>query len=171
MTAQFPFAPHVIGEPTLSIQRVFAFPREVVFDAWTDPDLLTQWFAPDGCTLHVKRLDIRAGGGLHWCVRNPAFGDCWTVGTYSELVRPERIVFTSTIADAAGVPASPASQGHDPDWPSTTVVKVTFVQRQEQTLVTLEQAVSTALAERTGAHPSWLQMLDRLGHHLASPGR
>jgi uncharacterized protein YndB with AHSA1/START domain len=171
VTVQFPFTPPLVGEPTLFIQRVFPFPRDVVFDAWTDPDLLTRWFAPRGCTLHVNRLDVRPGGGFHWCIRNPAFGDCWTVGTYSELVRPERIVFTSTIADAAGIPVSPASQGHDPDWPATTVVKVTFVQQQEHTLVTLEQSVSTALAERTGAHPSWLQMFDRLDQQLAGLGR
>jgi len=68
-------------EPALVIQRVFAFPRELVFDAWTSVDLLTQWFAPSGCTLHVERLDVRPGGGFHMCVRSPVF-DCWTVGTY-----------------------------------------------------------------------------------------
>ena len=121
-------------ESALVIQRVFDFPRGLVFDAWTSVDLLTQWFAPSGCTLHVERLDIRPGGGFHWCVRSPAF-DCWTVGTYLEVTPPERIVFTSTIADAAGNPASPASQGHDPAWPAETLVTVTFVDRGEQTLV------------------------------------
>ena len=157
-------------EPALVIQRVFAFPRELVFDAWTSVDLLPQWFAPSGCTLHVERLDVRPGGGFHMCVRSPAF-DCWTVGTYLDVTPPERIVFTSTIADAAGNPASPASQGHDPAWPAETLVTVTFVDRGEQTLVTLEQSVSETLARRTGAYPSWIDMLDRLERQLTSTRR
>ena len=149
----------------LTIQRVFDFPRDLVFDAWTSAGLLTQWFAPSGCTLHVERLDIRTGGGFHWCVRSPAF-DCWTVGTYLEVTPPERIVFTSTIADAAGNPATAASQGHDPAWPAETLVTVTFDERGNRTLLTLEQSVSEALARRTGAYPSWIDMLGRLDSQL-----
>jgi uncharacterized protein YndB with AHSA1/START domain len=63
-------------------------------------DLLEEWFAPDGCTLHIARLDVREGGGYHWCVKNPLFGECWTNGSYLDVVRPERLVFTATIADA-----------------------------------------------------------------------
>jgi uncharacterized protein YndB with AHSA1/START domain len=157
--------PNVDRDNPLRIERVFDFPRELVFDAWTSADLLTQWFAPTGCTLHVERLDIRPGGGYQWCVRSPAF-DCWTIGTYLEVTPPERIVFTSAIADAAGNPATSASQGHDPAWPAETLVTVTFVERGNQTVVTLEQSVSAALAKRTGAYPGWIDMLDRLDSQL-----
>ena len=43
---------------------------------------------------------------------------------------------------------------------------VTFTERAGRTIVTLEQDVSERLAKRTGAHPSWLQMLDRLRRQL-----
>jgi uncharacterized protein YndB with AHSA1/START domain len=153
---------------TLRIQRVFDCPRDLVFDAWTTPDLLTQWFAPHGTTLHVKRLDIRVGGSFHWCVRGPNFSDCWTVGTYTELLRPERIVFTMAIADADGRLSSSASQGHDPQWPAESVVTVTFVEQHGRTVMTLEQNVDEALAKRTGAHAGWQEMLDRLAAQLTS---
>ncbi|MGH9379361.1 MAG: SRPBCC family protein [Thermoanaerobaculia bacterium] len=157
----------VESEPPVRIQETFDSPRERVFDAWVRRDLLERWFAPHGCTLHIARLDARTGGGYHWCVRNPAFGDCWTIGSYIEVVRPERIVFTSVIADAAGQPATPESQGHDPAWPAETVVHVRFDERGARTLVTLEQSVSEALAKRTGAHPSWMEMFDRLSRLVA----
>ncbi|MGH9163632.1 MAG: SRPBCC family protein [Vicinamibacteraceae bacterium] len=160
-------APGVEAEPTVRIVEAFDFPREQVFDAWVRPDLLEQWFAPHGCTLHIARIDVRRGGGYHWCVRNPTFGECWTMGSYIDVVRPERIVFSSVIADAAGLPAAPERQGHDPAWPPETIVRVTFTERGSQTVVTLEQSVSEALAKRTGAHPSWMEMLDRLARHLA----
>jgi hypothetical protein len=43
---------------------------------------------------------------------------------------------------------------------------VTFTERGGQTVVALEQDVGEALAKRTGAHPSWLQMFERLKGHL-----
>ena len=57
------------------IEQTFDVPRDQVFDAWVQKDLLEEWFAPDGCTLHIARLDVREGGGYHWCVKNPSFGD------------------------------------------------------------------------------------------------
>lgn len=157
----------VDSESPVRIEEAFDAPRERVFDAWVRPDLLTQWYAPRGCTLHIEHIDVRTGGRYHMCVRNPEFGDCWTIGTYIEVTRPERLVFTAVIADAVGSPATPGSQGHDPTWPSETVVRVTFTERGGRTVVTLEQDVPEALAKRTGAYPSWLEMLNRLSRHLA----
>lgn len=159
-------AGHTPHEPMVRIVQTFDAPPDSLFDAWIRKDLLEQWFAPDGCTLHIAQLDVREGGRYHWCVSNPSFGECWTVGTYLEVRRPHRLVFTSTIADASGHPRSPTSQGHDPAWPRDTIVRVTFTAHDGRTRVTLEQDVDASLARRTGAYPSWLQMLDRLRHHL-----
>ena len=153
---------NTVEDARVRIEQTFDAPREQVFDAWVQKDLLEEWYAPDGCTLHVERLDVREGGGYHWCIRNPPFGECWNIGSYLEVVRPERLVFTATIADATGKPQSSTSQGHDPGWPQHTTICVTFAEHNGQTVVTLEQDVSEELAKKTGAHPSWLQMLDRL---------
>jgi uncharacterized protein YndB with AHSA1/START domain len=158
------------AEPMVRIEEVFSAPRERVFDAWINPHLLEQWFAPAGCTLHIVRIDVRPGGGYHWCIKKPAFGPCWSIGTYVEVVRPERLVYTSVVANAEGIRSTLKSQGHDASWPSETVVHVTFTERDAQTVVTLEQTVSEVLAKRTGALPSWLSMLDRLKRLLTSIG-
>jgi uncharacterized protein YndB with AHSA1/START domain len=150
------------------IEETFSAPRERVFEAWINPHLLEEWFAPPGCTLHIIRIDVRPGGGYHWCIRNPEFGPCWSIGTYVEVLRPERLVFTSVVANAEGIPSTPESQGHDATWPSETTVRVTFTERDAQTVVTLEQTVSEVLAKRTGALPSWLSMLDRLKRLVTS---
>ena len=147
---------------TIKIERTFAAPRELVFDAWTKPEYLLRWYAPHGCTIEFATIDVRPGGRFHSCIRNPRFGDCWCVGAYREVVRPERIVFTLATADSAGNEIDPVKAGHDPRWPRATVVTVTFVDMHGATKLTLEQNVSEALAKHTGAHPSWLEMLDRL---------
>jgi len=156
-----------VHDVLVRIQQTFEAPREQIFDAWVQKELLEEWFAPDGCTLHIARLDVREGGGYHWCIKNPSFGECWTIGSYLEVHRPERLVFTATIADADGIPRTPESQGHDPAWPRDTTIRVRFTERAGRTSVTVEQDVSERLAKRTGAHPSWLQMLDRLRRQVA----
>lgn len=149
------------------ITRVFDAPRELVFKAWTDPEHLVHWFAPNGCTIHFREIDLRPGGAFHSCVRIPDGKGCWCAGVYREIVAPERIVFTMAIADEEGNLLGPVEAGMDPDWPRETVVTVTFAEHGGQTRLTLHQTVSESLAKRTGAYPSWLQMLDRLAADLA----
>ena len=60
----------------------------------------------------------------------------------------------------------PAAVGMDPDWPLETVVTVTLIPKDGRTMLTLHQTVSESLAKRTGAHPGWLEMLDRLAGEL-----
>ncbi|MFO0642489.1 MAG: SRPBCC domain-containing protein [Polyangiaceae bacterium] len=155
-------------EPQVRIERTFDFPRAAVWDAWTSPERLARWFAPRGCTLTFERIDVRPGGGFHSRLEVPDFGECWTVAEIVELVPPERLAFVWRIADAKGEAVSPQSQGHDPEWPFETRVTVTLEELGARTRLVLTQTVSEALAKRTGAHPSWLQMLDILGETLAS---
>jgi hypothetical protein len=65
-------------------------------------------------------------------------------------------------ADALGLPVEPAAVGMDPEWPPETLVTVNLQELGGKTKLTLHQTVSESLAKRTGAHPSWLDMLDRL---------
>jgi uncharacterized protein YndB with AHSA1/START domain len=154
--------PRPAADREVHIVREFAAPRDQVFRAWTDPEQLPSWFAPSGCTIRFARLDIRPGGGFHSCIKTPDGYECWCTGVYREVVAPERIVFTMAVSDAAGNDVEPAAAGMDPEWPAETVVTVTLAEFGGGTRLTLHQTVSEALAKRTGAHPSWLRMLDRL---------
>jgi uncharacterized protein YndB with AHSA1/START domain len=156
--------------PDVWITRTFDAPREVVFRAWTDPEQFAQWYAPHGCTVAFRALDLRAGGEFHSVIHTPDGKACWCRGVYSELVSPERIVYTMAVADAEGNRITPIDAGMDPEWPIETKVTVTFAEHDGKTTLTLHQTVNESLAKRTGAHPSWLQMLDRLDEQLASTG-
>jgi uncharacterized protein YndB with AHSA1/START domain len=154
-------------EPAFAITRIFDAPRDLVFDAWTDPEQLARWYAPNGCTILFRRLDARPGGEFHSCIRTPSGHECWCKGIYREVVIPERIVLTMAVSDANGNAVEPAEVGMDPDWPRETVVTVTFVENGGKTTLTLHQTVSESRAKRTGAYPSWIEMLDRLAGELA----
>jgi uncharacterized protein YndB with AHSA1/START domain len=149
------------------ITRVFDAPRDLVFRAWTDPEQLNRWYAPTGCAIRFEKIDVRPGGRFHSCITTPDGHECWCVGEYREVVPPERLVHTMLVADAAGTEMEPTAVGMDPDWPRETVLTVTFEDLGGKTRLTLHQTVSEALAKRTGAHPSWLSMLDRLAGQLA----
>ncbi|MES2747633.1 MAG: SRPBCC domain-containing protein [Bacteroidota bacterium] len=146
----------------VTIEHIFNAPRALVFKAWTNPDLLLQWFAPDGCTILFKEIDIRKGGKFHSCISNPIHGECWCIGSYEEVVDLEKIVYSIAIADENGNTIDPKSKGMDENWPRETKVTVTFTEFEGKTKLTLYQTVSESLAKKTGAYPSWIQMLERL---------
>lgn len=148
------------------ITRTFAAPAELVFAAWTDPAQLVRWFAPHGCSVRFPKIDIRTGGKFHSCITIPDGTECWCVGEYREVTRPSRIVYTIAMADAQGNRVSSPEAGKESDWPAESIVTVTFTETEGKTTLTLHQNVSEAVAKRTGAYPSWLQMLDRLAEEL-----
>ncbi len=144
------------------IERIFNAKIEKVFSAWTDPEKLMKWYAPDGCTVHFKKIKIETGGQFHSCISNPRFGDCWAIGTYKEVLPNRKIVFSLVNADEKGNPINPVDIGMDPDWPGETLVTVTFTEENGKTKLQLRQTVSQELAKKTGAYPSWLQMLNNM---------
>jgi len=78
----------------LTITRVFDAPRELVFKAWTDPELVEQWWGPDGFTNTIHEMDVRPGGVWRFVMHGPDGVDYPNRIVYDEVVRPERIVYT-----------------------------------------------------------------------------
>lgn len=144
------------------IEEVFDAGIERVFQAWTDPGQLMKWYAPDGCTIQFKEIKIETGGRFHSCISNPRYGDCWCVGEYKEVSPNSKIVFTMINADENGNPVDPAAIGMDAGWPRETLVTVTLTEQNGKTKLQLHQTVSQELAKKTGAYPSWLQMLNNM---------
>jgi uncharacterized protein YndB with AHSA1/START domain len=142
-------------------------PREKVFAAWTDQQSLERWYAPVGCTIAFRNYTPAAGGKYLSCIKSPDGHECWCTGSYEVFSPPEKLVMTMSICSADGAIVPPTAVGMDPDWPITTRLTVTFEDLGGSTRMTLHQTVDEALAKKTGAHPSWLQMFDRLAGIVA----
>lgn len=151
------------------IERTFDAPRDLVFRAWIEPEHLARWYAPKGCSVTIYGFDPRPGGAFHHAIRTPNGHNCVCKGAYREIVPPERLVYTLSFSDAAGNFVEPSDVGADPEWPRETVVTVTFDDLDGRTKLTLHQTVLESIAKRTGAHPSWIEMLDRLSELVAQP--
>jgi uncharacterized protein YndB with AHSA1/START domain len=80
---------------SLEVRKVIPAPPARVYDAWTTPALLTQWFAPStDFTVIVHQAESRVGGSYRIEMRHAKGGSHIAVGEYRELTRPTRLVFT-----------------------------------------------------------------------------
>ena len=73
--------------------REFDAPRALVFEAWTDPKLLSQWWGPDGFTTTTSAFDMRPGGVWHFVMHGPDGRDYENRVTFDEIVKNERLVY------------------------------------------------------------------------------
>jgi uncharacterized protein YndB with AHSA1/START domain len=73
--------------------RVFDWPREHVFKAWTDPDHLARWWGPKGFANTFQEFDLRPGGVWRFVMHGPNGADYQNKSVFVEIVTPERIVF------------------------------------------------------------------------------
>ena len=64
-----------------------------MFEAFTDPKHLAQWWGPDGFTLTTSSHDFRPGGVWRFVMHGPDGRDYQNRVTYDEIVPPERIVY------------------------------------------------------------------------------
>ncbi len=90
--------------------RVFDAPREVVFQAWTDPDRLAQWWGPKDFTNTFQEFDMKPGGTWRFVMHGPDGVDYKNESVFVEVVRPERIVFQHVSGPRFQLTASFAEQ-------------------------------------------------------------
>jgi uncharacterized protein YndB with AHSA1/START domain len=76
------------------IIRAFAAPRDVVFEAWTKPEHVAQWWDPSRERLASCDIDLRPNGTFRFIPRGakPPF-----IGTYRDIAPPERLVFSTVV--------------------------------------------------------------------------
>lgn len=82
----------------LVLERMLNGPRERVWRAWTEPDLVKRWWCPKPWYVADCRIEPRPGGEFYTLMRGPEAGQEHAVtGCYLELVPHERIVFTPVL--------------------------------------------------------------------------
>ena len=78
----------------LVYERTFDAPRELVWKAHTDPELVPQWWGPHGTTTTVTEMDVRPGGKWRYVSSGRDRDDVVFYGEYLEVTPPERIKWT-----------------------------------------------------------------------------
>jgi len=131
---------------TLVLRRTFRASRPRVFRAWITPVALEHWLRPRGMSMIVRSLDARVGGSFCFELENGSS----IVGTYLQIVPPEKLVFTWS------------GRGR-------TVVTLDFLDQGSVTEVVLTHEGLNTEAMRTLVGTGWPSMLDALASVLSSP--
>jgi uncharacterized protein YndB with AHSA1/START domain len=84
------------GDRGVMMTRVFDAPRELVWEAFSKPELLKRWFGPRGYTLPVCEVDHRVGGKFRFVIEKPDGTQVGMSGTYREISAPERSVHSES---------------------------------------------------------------------------
>lgn len=85
----------------LTITRILDAPREIVWNAWTDPKIVTKWWGPRGVTTPTCKVDARKGGKINIVMLagkelGPMEGQEWPMmGVFEEVTPQSRLVFTA----------------------------------------------------------------------------
>ena len=143
------------------ISRVLDAPRTLVFDAWTDPKHVGEWYGPRGFTTTTHTMDVRAGGVWKFIMHGPDGVDYQNRIVFIEVVRPERLVY---------------SHGGEEGAPGRFHVTITFDEHNGKTLLTMRSLFESAAArdwvvKEHHAIEGGNQTLDRLQEHLATMDR
>jgi len=144
----------------LVLTRLIDAPRDKLFRAWTDAELLKQWFAPLPYTTPVAELDVRPGGANLIVMRGPDGSDLPNRGVYLEVVENERLVFTDAYINA----------GEPSPKPFMTVI-LTFEDEAGKTRYTARvrhwTAADRETHEKMGFHEGWGRCADQLAALVA----
>lgn len=121
--------------PEYILDRVFDAPRELVWRAWTDPDLLHRWYGPGAETI-IHEFDLRVGG--QW-LNEMRWGDKshFQKVVFEQVTAPEKMVwrhYSSTDSDWSSTPNPMMA-----DWPRLLLTTVMFEDRGDKTNVRLSQ--------------------------------
>ena len=140
----------------LVLTRLIDVPREKLYRAWTEPELLKQWFAPVPYTTPHAELDVRVGGASMVVMRDPEGHDIPCGGVYLEVVPNRRLVFTDAYTRA-----------WEPSYKPFMTVIITFDEEGGKTRYTARVRHWTVqdreAHEKMGFHQGWGQCADQLG--------
>jgi uncharacterized protein YndB with AHSA1/START domain len=146
----------------ISLTRVYDAPLAAVWEAWTVPEEIAQWWGPRGFTITTHSRDLRTGGHWHYTMHGPDGTDYENTTAYLEVVPGKRMVY---------------DHGGHRDRPPMFRMTVLFTELGSRTQLDLSMALATPEAaeearrfiRKAGGEATW----DRLAEHLGkrSTGR
>lgn len=154
------------GGHVLHMSRMFNAPRELVYEAFTNPAMVSEWMGPRGFSAMDLEYDVRPGG--RWRLRLHVTGptmdcdphgqtDLWMQGTYLEVAPPERLVYTFAWDGRTDIPYE------------ETTITVTFRELEGKTVMDFKQGPFADAANRDEHTVGWTSSFERFAEFLLAP--
>ena len=140
----------------ITLTRVYDAPLRAVWEAWTVPEEVAQWWGPRGFTLTTHSHDLSTGGHWHYTMHGPDGTDYENTTRYLEVVPRQRMIY---------------DHGGHKDRPPLFRVTALFTERDGRTRLDMSMAFATpeiatnmrGFIKKAGGEATW----DRLAEHLA----
>lgn len=155
------------GEREIVMTREFEAPRQLIFDAWTRPEMLQRWLlGPEGWSMPVCHVDLRVGGAYRFVWRRDSDGtEMGMGGVYREIVAPERLVVTEKFDQAW--------------YPGEALITTVLVERAGRTMMTSTMRYESREARdavlesgmESGVEVSYDRLADLVEPKQKDPGR
>jgi uncharacterized protein YndB with AHSA1/START domain len=147
------------GDREVVMTRVFNAPRQLVYDAYTKPELVARWLTgPAGWTMPICEIDLKVGGKYRYGWQNAEGKKMSSHGVYREIVPPERVVATESF--------------DDPWYPGEAVATTTFVEEGGRTTMTMsvqyDSKETRDMVVKTGMETGVAYSFDKLEEILAA---
>ena len=139
---------------TLTLERTFKAPIKLVWEAWTQPEHIAQWWGPKGMETQVIKHDFTVGGQWKYVMKMPGGSEFIADGVYSEIVAFKKIISSANF--------KPMTEGVE--------IQALFEASGDTTHFVFNVVHPTAeyckQQEEMGFYNGWGSVFDRLGEHL-----
>lgn len=150
-------------EKEIVIEHTFDAPRELVWEAWTTPEHVAQWWGPKGFSTRVEKLELKEGGKTRYVMVGPDGNEYPAEGTFTEIDAPKKFVTTDEFPEDFDDSKTDLPQGK-------TLLTALFEDLGEQTKLTLrilhETVQDREKHEKMGVVQGWNSSLQCLEEHL-----
>ena len=134
---------------SLKLSRVVNADPDTVFRAWTEPEQLKRWSAPEGVKVALAKVDLRVGGKYHIRMRADDGKEFNTMGVYRVIDPPRKLCYTWRWQE----------EEHDA---GDTLVTVEFNDVGGSTEVVITHELFPTAEAKTGHEQGWTSCLDKL---------
>ena len=142
--------------PEYVLDRTFDAPRELVWRAWTDPEILHRWYGP-GVETIIHKYELKPGGSWLNEMRWGEGGD-FSRMDFEEVTPPEKLVWRHCSTDHDWKVASNPKM---PGWPRMLLTTVTFEEQGDKTNVRLSQVPLEATDEEIACFAQMMANMDK----------
>lgn len=144
---------HLIAEPgkqEIVMTRVFDAPRELVFEVYTDPNRIPEWWGPKVLTTIVDRMDVRPGGIWRFIQHDPDGNEYGFHGVYHAVEPPERFVYTFEFEGMPGHVLLETATLDEQDSKTTMTVQSVFqsIEDRDGMLASMTEAAADEIWDR-----------------------
>lgn len=141
---------------TLTLERTFDAPLDLVWEAWTQPEHIAQWWGPRGMQTKVLEHDFTVGGSWKYAMTMPDGSEFIADGVYKNIVPKERIISSANF--------KPMTEGVE--------IQAIFKAEGDKTHFTFNCVHETKeyckQQEEMGFYNGWASVFDRLSEFLES---